>query len=181
MVIKAYRAMLAFLEDPNGIAAREIVGLGHSLGGGVQGEALNGYQLKDGIKHVFVKSRTFSHLEAEASYIGGKFLGFLAQFFGWDMGSVASSKRLRAPEIILQTARVDRYEVIHDSDKIISDGAIGANASLAKALLDDPRCPKDRKVFIGIPEGHNDGFSDPETLARVINRCLQVQQNTVFD
>ena len=174
-VIKAYRAMLAFLEDQNGIAAREIIGLGHSLGGGIQGEALDGYRLKDEIKHVFVKSRTFSYLEEEASYIGGEFLGFLTRFFGWNIGSVESSKHLQAHEILLQTAAVDRYEVIGDSTKIIGDGVIGARASLAKALLDDPSCPKDRKVFIGIPERHNDGFGDPETLSMTINRLLQVQ------
>ena len=174
-VIKAYRAMLSFLEDRNGIAAREIIGLGHSLGGGVQGEALDGYQLKDGIKHVFVKSRTFSSIKDEASYIGGKFLGFLARFFGWNIGSVESSKHLQAPEIILQTAAVERYEVLHDGERVIGDGVIGASASLARALLNDPSCPKDNKVFIGIPEWHNDGFGDPEMLSMTINRLLQEQ------
>lgn len=174
-IIKAYRAMLAFLEDQNGLAAHEIIGLGHSLGGGVQGEALEGYQLKEGVKHVFVKSRTFSCIHEEASYIGGKFLGFLARFFGWNIGSVESSSHLRAPEIILQTASVDGYEVLHDSARIISDGVIGARASLATALLDDPSCPKDNKVFIGIPEWHNDGFSDPGMLSMTINRLLQEQ------
>ncbi|MBA3603759.1 MAG: hypothetical protein H0W50_09000 [Parachlamydiaceae bacterium] len=50
-------------------------------------------------------------------------------------------------------------EEIFDSSKIINDGVIFANASLAKVLLDDPTCPKENKVFLGIKEGHNTSLS----------------------
>ena len=55
-IMKAYQAMFAILEDnKDGIGAEEIIGYGHSLGGGVQGEFLKGFFPKTGISYVFVK------------------------------------------------------------------------------------------------------------------------------
>jgi len=166
---KAYRAILSFLEDQkNGIGAREIIGYGYSIGGGVQGDALKTHKLKKDVKYVFVKSRTFSDLSTTASILTSKPLGFLVILLGWNMGSVESSKKLQAPEIIMQTARVQEYEELNDSSKIIGDGVIPANASLAQALLDDNKCPKENKLFLGISERHNDGLSNPSFLAKKI-------------
>ena len=103
---KAYRTMLNFLEDrENGIGAKEIIGYGHSIGGGVQGDALKTHKLKKDVKYVFVKSRTFSNLSTLAHLRG---LGFLVKLLGWNMDPVESSKKIQAPEIILQTASVRR-------------------------------------------------------------------------
>lgn len=171
---KTYRAILNFLEDEkNGIGAKEIIGYGHSIGGGVQGDALRDHVLKKDVKYVFVKSRTFSNLSKEASSIIFRPIGFLVKLLGWNMDSVESSKKLQAPEIILQTAAVDTWKEIEDSSKIISDGVITKEASLAKALLDDPTCPKNNKLFFGIPEKHNDELRSVSFLAHKIDELLK--------
>jgi hypothetical protein len=173
---KAYRAMLNLLEDQkNGIGAKEIIGYGHSIGGGVQGDALKTHELKKDVKYVFVKSRTFSDLSTTASMLTNKPLGFLVKMLGWNMDSVESSKKLQAPEIIMQRANVKcGYEELNDSSKIIGDGIIPANASLAKALLEDNKCPKQNKVFIGMQEQHNDELKDPSFLAKKIEAFLKI-------
>jgi hypothetical protein len=171
---KAYRAMLNLLEDQaNGIGAKEIIGYGHSIGGGAQADALKTHELKKDVKYVFVKSRTFSDLSTTASILTCKPLGFLVKILGWNMDCVKSSKKLQAPEIIMQTAKVKGYEELNDSSKIIDDGIIAANASLAKALLDDDNCPKQNKVFIGMQERHNEGLNDPSFLAQKIETLLK--------
>lgn len=150
-LVKAYRAMLTLLEDQKqGIGAKEIIGYGYSLGGAVQGEALKDHTLKKYIHYVFVKDRTFSDLMA----VPKKILGFVAKLLGYNMSSVASSEKLQAPEVIIQSAK--RLGPIVRSDQVIDDGVISVKASLAKALLDDPHCPKKNKTFFGVPVGHSD-------------------------
>ncbi|MGA8164658.1 MAG: CPn0927/CPn0928 family alpha/beta hydrolase fold protein [Waddliaceae bacterium] len=171
---KAYRAMLNFLEDQDkGIGATEIIGYGHSIGGAVQGEALSTHKLKEGVKYVFVKHQTFSDLDTLVSQILLKPFGFLIKIFGWNMSSVESSKKLQAPEIIMQTANVETYTDISKRPDLIShDDVIPAKSSLARALLEDETCPKDNKYFMGIPEGHNSGLRDPSHLAEKIQEIL---------
>ena len=172
---KAYRAMLNLLEDQkNGIGAKEIIGYGHSIGGGVQGDALKTHELKKDVKYVFVKSRTVSDLSTTASTLTCKPLGFLVKVLGWNIDSVESSKKLQAPEIIMQTANVKGYEELNDSSKIIGDGVIAVNASLAKALLEDNKCPRKNKVFIGIQERHNTPLHDSSFLAKKIKELLKI-------
>ena len=171
---KTYRAMLTFLEDQkDGIGAKEIIGYGHSIGGGVQGDALNEHKLKPNVKYVFIKNKTFSNLSKTVSCLLSKPLGFLIWIFGWNIDSVKSSKKIQAPEIIIQTTceKVDAKE-IKDSSKIVCDGPIYAEASLAKALLDDPSCPKDQKTFIGTNKSHNDSFNDVTFLTDKIKQKL---------
>lgn len=163
---KAYQAVLRFLEDQNeGIGAKEIIGYGHSIGGGAQGEALLTHELKEDIKYVFVKSRTFSDLSTVASeMLGSPLIGFLVKVFGWNMSSVESSKGLKAPEIIMQAAahawRSATYitDLTEAPDSIVHDGVISAEASLAKKLLEDGK-EYPNKYFMGIMEDHNSGLS----------------------
>ena len=170
---KAYLAMLAFLEDrEKGIGAKEIIGYGHSIGGGVQGDALKTHKLKEDVRYVFVKSRTFSDLSTAASILTNRLSGFLVKMLGWNMDPVESSKKLRAPEIIMQTAKVSWYEELRDCSKIIYDDVIPAEASLAKALLKVRGLQN--KVFIGMHERHNDELFDPSFLARKIEALLKV-------
>jgi hypothetical protein len=160
-MVKAYQAMLNFLEDQDhGIGAKQIIGYGHSIGGGVQGDALNTHDLKPDIKYVFVKSRTFSDLSTLVSDLTVRIVGFLVRLLGWDFSSLESSKKLSAHEIIIQTAAVDQPELLQDSSKLQDDGVITVNGSLAKALLEDAQCPRHNKTFIGIRESHNDDFSN---------------------
>lgn len=189
---KAYRVMLHFLEDSeNGIGAKEIIGYGHSIGGGVQGDALNDHELKEDIKYVFVKRQTFSTLSSIASKLASKILpkkvskflpnkvsealvGTLVSALGWNMGSVNSSKKLKAPEIILQTANVCCYTDISNNPELIEgDGIIPAEASLAKELLKDETSFSGNKYFLGIPEGHNSSLQNTKFLTNQIKEMLK--------
>lgn len=181
---KAYIAMLKFLEDDvRGIGAKEIIGYSYSMGGAVQGEALKTHALKEGIKYVFVKDRTFSDLSKTAAfwfkpnfltYLVNQILSVLVKLLGWNMSSIASSKKLQARELILQTAKVADYRQLHDSSLIIHDKIIAPKASLAKALLDDPTCPQEYKTFIGMKETHNQTLINPAFIAEKILEKLQV-------
>ncbi len=176
-MVKAYRAMLTLLEDPDkGIGAKEIVGYGHSIGGGVQADALAQHTLRSDVKYVFIKSRTFSTLASVAASLTNRLLGFLAWVFGWSFNTLDSSKKLKVPEIILQTAKVPEYTDIQSRpDLIVHDGVIPAEPSLAKGLLNSTEPYKGIKHFIGIPEGHNESLSDTRFLAGKVNELLAAQ------
>lgn len=175
---KAYKAILSFLEDKNkGIGANEIIGYGHSIGGGVQGDALCSHKLKQGIKYCFVKSRTFSDLSTAARYVtGSKVLGFLVYLFGWNISSVESSRKLQAPEIIMQTAAVSSYTNLQEEKaRIIHDGVIPAKATLANKLLEEEESHPlaKEKYFMGLQEQHNSPIHGPRHLVEKINEMLR--------
>lgn len=182
VMAKAYKAVLNFLEDEkNGIGAKEIIGYGHSIGGGVQGEALKTHSLKKNIKYVFIKSRTFSDLSTTAANLNAPLsnfilqtLGLLVKLLGWNISSVESSKKLQAPEIILQTAKVKDYEILKDDAKIIDDGIIAPEASLAKAMLRTGLCANKDKLCIGIPETHNRSLKNLPFLAQKVEELLKI-------
>lgn len=153
---KAYRAMLAFLEDPNGVGAKEIIGYGYSIGGLVQGEALRTHRLKpwNEIKSAFVKNKSCSNFCAAAStvQIPGRpmpkkpergFRWLVVKLLGWNLSSRRSSKMMQVPEIIRHS----------DQDEVI-----GNDASLPKALLGDKNCPMGLKKFISTTETHTPEF-----------------------
>jgi hypothetical protein len=100
----------------------------------------------------------------------------MIKVLGWNLDSVESSKALKAPEIILQTAKVRSYERLDNSSKIIHNGVIPAEPSLVKALLDDASCPKNNKVFLGIPEKHNAQLRNVPLLAQLIKTLFTNQQ-----
>jgi hypothetical protein len=158
-MVKAYQAMLTILEDKaNGFGATEIVSLGHSIGGGVQGDALKTHPIKNDIKYVLIKHKTFSSLSAAAAAITKiNFVYHLIKFFGWNLDSVESSRKLNVPEIIIQTAKTDEEMILERADQVENDGIIPDNSSLAKELLNAPDLIKHRekKLFIGVPDGHN--------------------------
>lgn len=168
LMAKAYRAMLKFLEDDRqGIGAKEIIGYGHSIGGGVQGEALLTHIFKEDVKYVFVKSRSFCDLrttakemiynnlkKAGSSETVAKVLGLAAGFFtwlfGWNMCSLEFSKALEKPEIVMQTGS-------HGETK--DDGVIWHKASLAHALAKVSGL-KNKELFF-IEEEHNVQLAKP--------------------
>lgn len=165
----AYRGMLKFLEDKNGLGASEIIAHGHSLGGGIQGEALNDHQLQNDIKYVFIKDRTFSDLSSVVSSLAGKVLAFLAKIFYWNMSSVDSSKKLKRPEIIIQADegcqnqsgiwQQPGYDVMSQPSQVKDESIIKAQASLAKKVM-ECALDKSKKIFInargyGHSEPHN--------------------------
>lgn len=172
---KVYRAMLAFLEDKNqGIGASEVIGFAHSIGGGIQAQALQAHTLKPDVRYVFVQERTFSKLSTEASQLVRWLpLGWGLRKCDWELDTTAWSKAAKAPEIIVQSAHVAEAEVLYDSSKIKDDGVIPAKASLAKAVLEDPSIPKTNKVVIGISERHNDELCDTALLVSTIQQFLR--------
>ena len=178
---KAYRAVLSFLEDKeNGIGAEKIIGFGHSIGGGVQGQALKKHVLKDEIKYVFVKSRTFTSIKQLVSLNNSKSLGSLIDALNFNLDSVKSSKALKVPEIIMQTAGVDSCKVIQsktdlETTPFKSDGVIPLNAILAAELLPENPEIHSKKCFLAIPELHNEQLRRPTRtkLAELISEALK--------
>lgn len=178
---KAYRAVLTFLEDDEyGIGAKQIFGLGHSIGGGVQGEALKKHKLKDGVKYVFIKIQTFSSIKQLVSLNYNKFLGSLITTLNLNLDSVKSSKSLKVPEIIVQTADVAEATVLKTKDDLRrspfkDDGVIPLNSILANALLTDSGDPLPNKQFLAIPENHQDDLSEAtqKKLVELIFKALE--------
>jgi hypothetical protein len=170
---KAYKAALSYLEDATyGMGAKEIIGYGHSIGVGVQAEAIASHVFREKVKYVFVKSRSFSDLCTTTYCITrSRILAFLVKFFGWNIDSLKSSEKLPVKEIILQTATVREYTELHDSSLIINDGIIHKDASLAKALLD--KNIVHNKKFIGIPDDHNHPLTNRAYIVNLIKEALK--------
>lgn len=152
-MIKSYQVMLKFLE--NGLQAKEIIGYGFSIGGDTQ-EALESYPLKDGVKYLFIKDKAPSSIAAVVDWIAFGILGFLVRISGWDINSIKASKNLKAREIIFQAANVGPITKLTDSKSLMFDDVIPVNASIAKAILDDPDCPKKDKLIIGAYQTHRE-------------------------
>lgn len=170
---KAYKLVLRFLEDPDGIGADEIIGYGNSLGGGVQASALKSYKLNPTRKYVFVYSRTFKNLGSVVGWLSCRPLSIFVSIFGWNFDTISAVKKIKVPQIILQTAEVENYTFLRSSERIKHDDVIHPEASLAKALMDDKNWDKDNKVVIGIKDMHNDHFSEARVLGEKINIALK--------
>lgn len=158
-------ACMSFLEDRlYGLSAKEIIGFGHSIGGGVQGELTSHHLFKKEVRYAFIKSRTFASFAQVAAELSNPISGLLVALLGWNMKTAKSSKRCKAPEIILQSALVHFYVNLSQfCEKITHDGVIPKNSSLAYTLLKRKSFwPK--KIFLGIFEGHNQNLVHPEQV-----------------
>ncbi len=159
-MVKAYKVMYRFLEDQkNGIGASQVIGYGYSIGGGVQGDFLNtDSPTNRKVKTVWVKIKSFRDIAAIAQekFPGG---GILSKLSGWNISSIESSRKLKHPEIIIQTAKTDRCIILdkRTNHLIIDDGLISPEASLGKSLLEDSKVIAN-KVFIGVPGNHSEPF-----------------------
>jgi hypothetical protein len=173
-MVKAYRAMLTFLEDEEkGIGAKEIIGYGMSIGGGIQGEALKTHPLKKEVKYVFIKDRTFSTLSQLVSEMVGRFLGFSIKCLGWEMDSITSSKTLQVPEIILQTTKKACFHPLENMEDLReTDSVIQKKGSLAFALL--KREIHQNKHYLGITSNHSSklGKEVIEHLSAIVNQSF---------
>ena len=171
---KVYRAMLTFLEDQEqGIGAKEIIGYGFSIGGAIQGEALKTHPLKKDVKYVFIKDRTFSTLSQLISQMMGRLVGFSIKCLGWEMSSVASSKKLQAPEIILQKTKKENAHPLESIDDLSeTDGVIKKRGSLAFELLKEGI--RENKHYLGITSDHNLPLdsSSIKNLSEIVNQAL---------
>lgn len=168
-MIKAYEGLLRVLEQD--VKAKELFGYGHSIGGGVQAEALNSHQFARGIQYLFIKSRTFAKLSSTAANLLFRPLDLLIRLIRWEFNTVASSRNLHRPEIILQTSHKFQ-DLTKNLGGIIGDGIIAKTVSLGEALLDEAITWKN-KCFIGIPERHNEGFpTNSPQIAEKIRELL---------
>jgi len=168
---KTYKAMLKFLEEKK--KPEEIVGIGWSLGGAVQGEALRNYSLNPNISYVFVKSQTFSQLSLVApnfikklmSHLGCHYLidkisrlaGKLIKLIGWNMESVESSIQLQAPEIIIQSSAG-------------WDGIIPHEASLLQSI--EKLKFNGKKYFIEVDASHSGSVIGRNGVSQLIHGIL---------
>lgn len=169
---KAYRAMLQFMEDQDkGLGAKEIIGYGYSIGGAVQATGLNEHTLREDLKYLFIKDKTFSTLGDIAGDVAGGFLGFVVKALGWNISIVDSSIRLKAKEIIIQTISGYQEKKLTSSEQIVNDGIITPSASLAKAILESKE-PMYEKVVIGTPTDHGTPLMDITILSDEVNRML---------
>ena len=166
-ILASHQSMLSFAEKE--LQAKEIIDYAYSIGGGVQGTSLNHYPLNDDVKYVFVKHKTFASLSELLSDIRSPLLGFAIRGLNWNYSSVLSSKKLKHPEVIFQKGKTN-YQIMTNTNELVDDESNIARRSLAKALYDDPKCPKGKKTFVTVTGGHCDMISDHETYAEFINR-----------
>ena len=171
LILKAYYALLKLLEDPNGLGAKDIIGYGWSLGGGVQSEALQYHSFNPSINYVFIKDRTFYSLVRTVVDVAGTSLSKIAKFSKWELNSFASSNWLskhNIPEIIVQCGFV-AYESTIDKEtnshfplknlsQIRDDVIVTAKASLAKKILNSPSFPKKSQKLLITKENHTGKF-----------------------
>ena len=172
IILKAYEAMMTILEDD--LKANEILLYGHSIGGGVQGEALKNHELKEGVCYLAIKSRTFLDFADTAADVLFKPLDSLIRLVNWNFNSKESSPNEKCPQIILQTTSGEWYQDLSKNPETIEfDGVISSVVSLAYNLLKEPITLK-HTHFMGIPEAHNSSFLiDPRPLADKVNRMLK--------
>lgn len=145
-IVSAHEAMLQFFEDEEkGIGAKEILQIGISIGGGVQGHAMKTHKLKEGVKYVLVKDDSFSKISKVRSPI----LGGLIKFLGWELSSMTAAKKMEeqgVPEIILQTGNKKGKRVA--AEDVWDDGVISAKASLGCGLLKLKNTWNHKKVIL---------------------------------
>ena len=174
-ILASHRAMLSFLEEE--IKATEIIDFAQSIGGGIQGENLKTYPLKNGVKYVFVKYMTFATLSQLVEESIGKVGAVALKGLNWEYSSVESSKALSHPEIIIQQSNQEKMkggyvEMTNINQLSKTDGVIKGEVSLAKTLFQDPSCPKENKVFMLVREGHNERFFGIHKFSQMIQKQL---------
>lgn len=199
-MINTAKAIMSIVQNKTiGLEATQSVFWGHSIGGGILGKALETYPLEKDCRSVILKSRTFANLSSATSHlinyearerlgkvfgaIVGEIVAFIAKccirFFGWNLDAVASSQKINAPQITLQTANMTdehpHYVELRDASnipQIKSEEAIRAGASYAKALLNGKTPPDDKQTILGISAMHCDPIADLHVLTDLIKEKL---------
>lgn len=191
---KAYRAMLAFLETH--VGAKEIFSFSHSLGGGVEDDALASHALRKDIQYLFIRSRTFSTLDEvvqsilhtalsmaiplRLAEIAADIAAWVIRVMGWNLGSSQSWKRVQAPQIVLQNSTDRSFINMHEKRQsaIKNDRVIPSTESLGYAVLKQKNFIEGVAIQVyGIPESHNEELAKKtvESLAEAINLRFQTR------
>ena len=172
-MVASHHAMLSFVEEELGV--EEIVDWGHSIGAGLQGEDIKDYPFKENKKYAFVKSKSFDNLSEMGDHFAFDGAKYPVKFFWRNYDSYTSSKNLQHPEIIIQqgTHKERGYRVLDDVSQLKkTDDVIPAKRSIAKAILEDTECPKDRKILLAASLPHMAELEDIEYLAKLIEQQL---------
>lgn len=159
-MVKAYQAMLKFLESDNGIKAKEIIGFGHSYGAAIQAEALSTHKLRDGIKYVFVTSRAFSSLTKVPAILKSRINSLLVKLFGWNVDVTKFTANLKAPEVT-----VDPFD---NNDKILST---------RESRYGQVQPPRPDTYRVCVADGHNT-FNDVQFITQQVGKYLGISWTT---
>lgn len=162
-MVKAYSATLRYLEEEQ--KAEEIICYGHSIGAGIQSEALKRHDFKEDINYAFVKHKSFSKISLVPYYDGrnwAKISSFFLKLFGWEISSKEVSRNLQElgyPEIIIQqaekNAELDHHKITDFEQLKDNDDAIPKDASLAKVFLETQE-EFNHKFLFGAKSSHNE-------------------------
>lgn len=163
-IAKAHRAMVMFMEDQQGLAAKEIIFKDFSIGTVVRAEGLKDHTLQDNINYLGINDRGLRSVSA----VVGLFLGCIVTIAGWNQ-SADNPANLNLKEIVIVTVKGDsKYDLIEisESSHIENDGVIPAESTYAKMVL-DRKIPN--KIVLGTHLRHNDGPVNPVLLAGYVN------------
>lgn len=192
--VKAYQTLLRWLEKEG--EAKELIGFGHSIGGGIQGEAIANHPKKTDVFYCFIKDRTFSHLSGVAEDITkirmpklGKVLGpivkKIVELSSWNIQTAKASLRTTHPEIIIQTWDQAPQEASWDehTHKVVNDEIIDSGRSLALELANKKHLKETEliaKRLLLVQESHNLPLgSNPDSihiLCKTVNKNLAKQK-----
>ena len=122
---RVYQAMKKMIEDPNGLAAKEIVFYGHSIGAAFQAKGLQGLTKADfdaNIRYICVKDRTFANSDDQlrSMFPGklGRFLQAAVKHFGWTLNVKEQCEELYANKI-------PQVNINHEHDSLMrADGLV---------------------------------------------------------
>jgi hypothetical protein len=171
-LVAAHETILSFLEDEkNGLAAKEIIGWGTSLGGGVQGHSLKRHEFKPNIRYAIVQDETYSKLsDGASSALKNPFGGMAVKNIGWQLSSETSMKTIKHPKIIIQKAAV--LNPVKPND-ILDDGVFTPESTLAGHLLGSGKLENTK--FIGVKQDHCKPFHQDELdeIYKAIDTALQ--------
>jgi hypothetical protein len=163
-LIKAYRAVLSYMEE--GLGAKEIICHGHSLGGGIQAEALSAHSFKQDIRYALIFDRTFGRLsDTAASLTKRSFIGRLIKGLQWELDTIKNLQSLQAPQLIIQSTNRGNYETISDQINLIThDGMFESKDTLAYNCIEN-RLNSDHMTLIGTRDNHfGDKFDISSTI-----------------
>lgn len=140
---KIYQAMKKMLEDPQGLAAKEIIFYGHSIGGAIQAQGLKGLKASDfkkDIKYVCVKDRTFADANDQLNLMFpnrfGKVLRSFIQHLGWGLNVEDQCRELydnRIPQVNINNA----YDNVIKDPLITKFDSVGKDKKLVFTKLTD--------------------------------------------
>lgn len=192
--VHAYRTLLRWLE--NEVQAKELIGFGHSIGGGIQGEAIADHPKNPNVRYCFVKDRTFSHLSGVAADLTAKKMPILGKVLSpiakkmielssWNINTVKAALRTSYPEVIIQkgpsnssnnpwqNAHTVEGDDIIDSSKSLALGLANEEYLRNASLKTQKISLLAQKTLLFASESHN----TPLGQSAIQSLCIKVNKN----